>query len=64
MYKVAIDTFGKRAKKNKDWFTAGIEGMEPAITAKGAADLEYKRDTCDKTLAAYREARNSVKSIS
>ncbi len=64
VYKVAIDTFGKRAKKNEDWFTAGIEEMEPAITAKGASLLKYKRDLCEKTLAAYRQAHNSAKKIS
>ena len=33
MYKAAIDTFGKRAKKNNVWFEARIEEMEPAIAA-------------------------------
>ena len=64
VYKAAIDTFGKRAKKNEDWFEAGIEEMEPAITAKRAALLEYKRQPCKKTLATYREARNNAKRIS
>jgi hypothetical protein len=32
--------------------------MEPALTAKVAALLNYKRNPCEKTLAAYSEARN------
>ena len=34
-YKAIIDTFGKRANKNEDWFEAGIDSLGPAIAAKG-----------------------------
>jgi hypothetical protein len=37
--------------------------MEPALSAEGAALLNYKRDTCEKTLAAYREAHNNAKKV-
>ena len=63
-YKAAFDSFGKKAKKNEDWFEAGIEEMKPAISAKGAALLEYKRQPSERTLAAYREARNNTKKVS
>ena len=37
--------------------------MEPALAAKGAALLKYKSKPCEKTLIAYREARNNVKRV-
>ncbi|RDD64003.1 hypothetical protein DU478_22495, partial [Thalassococcus profundi] len=63
IYQSASDTFGKRARKNEDWFEAGIEEMEPALATKGAALVKYKRKPCEKTLAAYREARNNAKRV-
>ncbi|RXN35706.1 RNA-directed DNA polymerase from mobile element jockey-like protein [Labeo rohita] len=63
VYKVASDTFGKKVKKSEDWFEAGIEVLEPAITAKRATLLEYKRQPSARTMAAFREARNNTKRI-
>ena len=40
--KAAFDSFGKKAKKNENWFEAGIAEMKPALSAKGAALLKYK----------------------
>jgi hypothetical protein len=59
-----IDTFLKRAKKNEDWFEAGIELLDPAIAAKGTAHLENKRQPSAKKLAIYRKALNNAKSVS
>jgi hypothetical protein len=53
----------KRARKNENWFEAGIEEMEPALATKGDALLNYKRNPCDKTLVAYREARDNTKRV-
>ena len=39
-----MDTFGKKEKKNPDWFKAGTATLEPAITAKRVALLNYKRE--------------------
>ena len=61
VHKAAKDTFGTGGKKSEDWFQAGIEEMEPVITAKRAALLEYKRNPSVNTLATYREARNNTK---
>lgn len=63
IYQAASDTFGKRTRKNEDWFEASIVEMEPVIAAKSAALLKYKRRPCAKTLAAYREARNNAKRV-
>ena len=48
IHQAASDTFGKRARKNEDWFEAGIEEMEHALAAKGAAPLKYKSKPCEK----------------
>jgi hypothetical protein len=37
--------------------------MKPALAAKCAALLNYKRNPCEKTLAYYREARNNAKRV-
>jgi hypothetical protein len=63
-YKAAIDTFGKRAKKNEDWFEAGIDLLDPVIAAKGTTLLEYKRQPSAKNLVIYRKARNNAKNVS
>ena len=63
VYKAASDTFGKRGRKNEDWFEAGIEELEPAINAKRSALIEYKIQSSETTLAAYREARNSANRV-
>jgi hypothetical protein len=41
-YKAVIGTFWKRAKKNEDWFEAGIDLLDPVITAKGTALLNTR----------------------
>ena len=60
-HKTALDTFGKPGKKSEDWFEDGIEVLEPAITTKSAAFLEYKNKPSAATLNTYREAHNSAK---
>ncbi|XP_044178591.1 uncharacterized protein LOC122960452 [Acropora millepora] len=62
-YKSAADTFGKRECKNPDWLEAGIEELEPAISSKRAALLNYKQDPSEKTLAALRRARSESERI-
>ena len=55
-----MNASGKRGRQNPDWFTAGIANLEPAIAAKRAALLDYKREASDKTLAALRRATNDA----
>nr|XP_058942010.1 uncharacterized protein LOC131770312 [Pocillopora verrucosa] len=62
-YKSAVDTFGKRERKNPDWFEAGIKELEPAISSKRTALLNYKKDPCEKTLTALRRARSEAQNI-
>ena len=58
-----MDTFGKRERQNPDWFEEGIAELEPAITAKRAVLVEYKRDPSEKSLTAFRKARNDAQLI-
>ncbi|KAL8561522.1 hypothetical protein ACOMHN_057216 [Nucella lapillus] len=55
-YESAIVTFGKRERENPDWFEAGIMDLEPAISSKRTALLNYKEDPSEKTLAALGKA--------
>ena len=50
IHKSAMDTFGRKIKRNPDWFDVGIETFKPVINAKRAAILEYKRNPSKKTL--------------
>ena len=61
IHKCAIDTFGRKIKRNSDWFDAGIETLNPVINAKRSAFLKYKRNPSEKTLTSYRKARNLAK---
>ena len=63
VYRCASDTFGKRERKNEDWFEAGSVEMELAIAAKRAALLEHKREPTEKTLATLRQTRNNAQRI-
>ena len=62
-YKSAVDTFGKRERKSPDWFEAGIEELEPAISCKRTVLLNYKQEPSEKTLAALRRARSETQRI-
>ena len=58
-----MDTFGKKERQNPDWFEEGIAELDPAITAKRAVLVEYKRDPSEKSLATLRKARNDAQQI-
>ena len=63
IYNSAMDAFGKRERKNTDWFEAGIAELEPAIAAKWTALLDYQREPSDKTPGELRKARNDAQWI-
>lgn len=62
-YKSAIDTFGKKERRNPDWFDAGIALLEPAIAVKLKAMLDFKKEPSEKTLATLRKARSDAQRI-
>ena len=62
-YNSAVDSFGKRERKNPDWFVAEIEVLEPALSSKRTALLNYKKDPCEGTLTMLRRARSEAQRI-
>ena len=61
VYATSAEIFGKKERKNEDWFDAGIDKMEPVIEEKRALLLELHRNPTKKTRAAYNAARNKSK---
>lgn len=43
VYRCVSDIFGKRERKNEDWFEVGFVEMEFVIVVKRVAFFEYKR---------------------
>ena len=62
-YTCASETFGKRERTSPDWFEAGRDKIAPAVNSKRSALQDYKRDPCEKTLKALREARSNTQRI-
>ena len=46
--------YGKKERKNADWFDANISELEPVINGKCTALVNYKRDPTRKNLKALR----------
>ena len=59
VYSAAITAYGKKARKNADWFEAHWEGMEPVTWAKRKALLAYKTTPSPSTLADLKVARKA-----
>ena len=64
IYSTAVLTYGKKERKNKDWFEAGITQMEPVIEAKRSALISYKRDPSRRNQQALRAAKSKVQQTS
>ena len=60
IYSTAVLTYGKKERKNTDWFEASITEMEPVIDAKRSALISYKRDPSQRNLQALRAARSKA----
>ena len=63
IYNSTMDTISKRERQNPDWFEEGIAELEPAIMAKRAVLVEYKRDPSEMSLTALRKAMNNAQQI-
>ena len=59
-YNAAITAYGKKERKNEDWYDAHWEEMEPVIEAKRKALLAYKSKPSPTTLQALRTARSKA----
>ena len=60
IYSAAVLTYGKKERKNTDWFEASITEMQPVIDAKRSTLISYKRDPSQKNLQALRAARSKA----
>ena len=59
VYSAVITAYGKKARKNADWFEAHWEEMEPVTEAKRKALLAYKTTPSPSTLADLKAARKA-----
>ncbi|WP_353817128.1 hypothetical protein, partial [Acinetobacter baumannii] len=57
IYNSALEAFGKKERRNTDWYEAHWEEMEPVIEAKRTALLSYKQSPNPNTLDARRSAK-------
>jgi hypothetical protein len=60
VYNAAITAYGKKERKNADWYEAHWEEMEPVTEAKRKALLAYKANPSPSTLQSLRTARNKA----
>ena len=60
IYSAAVTTYGKKKRKNTDWFEANITKIESVIATKRTALAEYKRDPSQRNLEALRAARGKA----
>ena len=60
IYDTALTTYGKKHRKNTDWYEANITLMEPVIDAKRSALINFKRDPSQRNKTTLRAARNKV----
>ena len=58
IYDTALTTYGKKQRKNTDWYEANITLMEPVIDAKRSALINFKRDPSQRKKTTLRAARN------
>ena len=56
IYSSALLTYGKKERKSTDWLEHYITEMEPVITDRRNALIDYKRDSSQKNLQALRAA--------
>ena len=56
----ALKTFGKKERKNQDWFAACISKITPVLEEKRMAMLKHKQNPSRRTLEAVRLTRNNA----
>ena len=62
-YKTAMGTFGKRTRKQEDWFEESHETLSPALEEKRKAFLNHKAHPSPSSLAAFRTARSNAQRL-
>ncbi|XP_078363484.1 uncharacterized protein LOC144647568 [Oculina patagonica] len=60
IYDSAMSAFGRKERKNADWFEAHWDEMEPDTEAKRITLLAYKQNPCHSTRDALRVAKSKA----
>jgi hypothetical protein len=63
IHSTALEIFGKKIKKNNDWFDANFDKMSPVIEEKRAAFLKFKQSPNVNSLQTLRNARSKSKQV-
>ena len=63
IYDQAIAAYGRRTRRNADWFEASAAVMEPVIEAKRTAFLKHKEHPSQRNLDALREAKSKAQRV-
>ncbi|CAH1277284.1 CYP3A43, partial [Branchiostoma lanceolatum] len=64
IHRAAVQTYGKRERKNTDWFEAHISMLEPIIDLKRKALLSYKQNPSSQNLQALKAVRHKAQQTS
>lgn len=60
IYNTAIGTFGKKVRRNTDWFEANVEVMKPILEAKRTALVRYKENPTPRTSAILKNTKKAA----
>ena len=54
---LAMSSFGRKKRRNQDWYEANLTELEPILRTKREALLNYRKDSSVKYLGAFRRVR-------
>ena len=60
IYSTAIGTYGKKVRRNADWFEANVEVMKPILEAERTALVDYKDDPNPQTSAILKNTKKAA----
>lgn len=63
IHRSAIEAFGKKERKNVDWYEVNFQIMEPLTKVKHQALLKWKQSPTQTNLNALRKARSDSKVV-
>jgi len=63
IYNAAVLAYGIKERNSADWFGANIGELEPTISSKRRAMLEYKSDPSQRNLQVLRAARKRAQQV-
>ena len=60
IHSCALETFGTKKHKNKDWYEANVEKIEPFLERKRNAMLKLKADPNESNKKEHQRSRNEA----